>query len=658
MKENLLLSAKGIEKSFGKNNVLKGIDFSINTNERVALVGGNGAGKTTFLNIISGNDKNFSGKITTDLKKKDMSFQFQTTNYPDEFTVFDLLYIFERKIKEDKDKKKEQDSVSRMDYLKNIVKKIKVGDFKDLTDSTIKNNVIDKLKSMNLIKQRNSKPSDLSGGQMQKLNLLLTMASNPKLVFFDEILSGLDQPSIDDIFNFSNEYIKDKVTAITISHNANEIFSLCDRIIYLLDGKIIINKKISEYKNIEELENEMKKNIIEENKIDYKSIMQTEKNFEYVNDEFLNITNIKKNYGLNHVLIGENQEGINLNIYKGQRVAIIGKNGSGKSTLAEIIAGVKKSNSGNVKLRVFENNNKHGKKSLKYYKKHEEIEKQLKAKGFKDNKKEIIAKIKPLEKEKKLILARIKKDDYSITDDLKPKVKKLFKKIEKAKEIGEKKNKELPLVNVQSLLNLYIRSLDKEIYIINNTLSKKEILQSESNKYKVKYHSRYLECIKYNNKHRSNVIGIQFQKQFYPSNLNLRDVVIFHLKANHIEYNEQYVELLLETISLKRHMYNTTFEISGGQRQKLNILLNIITQPSLIIFDELTTGLDVLAKEKLLNLIREYLDKTNATLFMVTHSKEDIEKLAERVVVLKDGTIINDLPYNNEVNLDELLRDI
>ncbi len=170
-----ILSAKNINKSFGKNNVLKGLNFSIKKFERVAIVGGNGAGKTTLLNIISGNDSKFSGELETTIKKKEISFQFQTTNYSDEFTVFDLLFIFEKKEK--------------------------------ISIKETKQKIVRKLESVNLINQINSKPSDLSGGQMQKLNLLLTMASEPKLVFFDEILSGLDQLSIDDIFNFKNTWV-------------------------------------------------------------------------------------------------------------------------------------------------------------------------------------------------------------------------------------------------------------------------------------------------------------------------------------------------------------------------------------------------------------------------------------------------------------------
>ncbi len=538
-----------LEKSYGKNKVLKKVNFSIFDNERIAIVGGNGSGKTTLLNIISGNDKKFKGNVITDLKYSEMSFQFQNISYPDSFSIFDLLYLFEKKNKDNNEKTK--DIVNR------------------------------KLKSVGLLEKANLSTINLSGGQLQKLNLLLTLSSRPKLIFFDEILSGLDQASIQDLFLFFKENIIDKITTLTISHNPEEIFNICNRVLFLSKGEIVLNKKISEFKNIKELEDEMKKFIIMENKIDYDKLIKTKKKFEFSDEKIASLKNIKKTFGLNEVLTGEKNEGISFDIKKSETISLIGKNGSGKSTLVEIISGTRKQSSG-------------------------------------------------------IITTNISYSDSFYTK----KIKKLDNKIEKN--------------------NLHISSLE-EIIAKESDEAKINFLKTKTNKLKLKNglmndkKNKFFEKdIRLQNKKRGSIIGIQFQKQFYPRLLNLRDVVKYNLMANNVEFNEEYIEFILKSIDLEKHMYNSTYELSGGQRQKLNVILSIIKKPPILILDELTTGLDLLAKEKLLSLIKEYLKRTDSTLLMVTHSEEDILTLSKKILVLEKGLISKELLIGKDIQKNEI----
>lgn len=488
---NPVLEVKNIKKAFGNNEVLKGIDFSILENERIAIVGGNGAGKTTLLNILSGNDNNFSGEIITDLTKEDISFQFQTANYPQDISLYELLNIFE----------KEENS--------RIRKKI----------------IEEKLATVGLLEHEKKNTSEISGGQMQKLNLLLTMATGPKLVFFDEILSGLDKPSVDEIFLFFNKFIKGKFSTITVSHNPEEIFKTCTKVLFMVEGKFIKTKNISEYKNVANLEKDMKEYIIFNDLINYDSLFKQEDLFDDVVIKYdIKVKGIKKRYQDKYVLTGENNEGISFEVDSGSKLAIIGKNGSGKSTLVEIISGVKRKNKGEI-------------------------------------------------------------------------------------------------------------------------IATEKFSNDETNLYK---------------KYKTEIFGIQFQKQFYPSNLNLRDIIIFNLKANNIKYNEDYIKVILESVDLTQHVNNSSFEISGGQRQKLNIILTLLKRPSVLILDELTTGLDILAREKLTRLIKEYLDKSGATLIMVTHSAEDINNLSNDILLLKEGKILDKVSCKGKKRNDfeNILRDI
>ncbi len=547
---DVLIKISDITKRYGKKRVLKGIDLEIKENEKVAIVGGNGAGKTTLLNILSRNDKKFTGEFFVAAKSSEISFQFQTLNYPNEFSLYKLLLMFTV----------DKDGVNTKDKIN------------------------DDLKAVDLFEHRKKFPSQLSGGQLQKFNLLMTMATAPKMIFFDEILSGLDQPSITSLIEFIKTRVHGNATTITISHNPNEIYELCDRIIILKNGRISSDDKMEKFSSPDDLERHMRENIIDDDLIDYDKIMVLDRRYENHGDEFPEIflENIKKWYDLHDVLMGENKEGISAQFSKGESVAIIGRNGSGKSTLAEIIVGAKKASKGKVNLDIYDSHSK------TYHNFRNKLDKYLNSSHESKIREEIDA---------------IK---HEIT-------------------VNPKKEKSL---------NKKINSLLKKIDKIHDNLKVDIIKASEKN-------------LKFNRTAASKVSAIQFQKQFYPSMLNLREVIIYNLQLANIDYDEMYIHYLLECIGLSGMDENSTHSLSGGQRQKLNILLSIIKKPAILVLDELTTGLDLLAKEKLLKLIQQYIEKENPITFIVTHSIEDIEKLANRLILIDEGKITYDESFDS-----------
>ncbi len=550
-----MISVKNVTKRFGKKVVLKGINLEIEENERIAIVGGNGAGKTTLLNILSRNDKKYSGSFKIDADPSEISFQFQTLNYPNEFSLYKLLYMF---------------TVKR-------------------EGKSIKERLKSELESVGLWEHKNKFPSELSGGQLQKFNLLMTMATNPKIIFFDEILSGLDQPSIASLIDYVKNKIHGQATTITISHSPNEIYELCDRVIVLKDGVISSDYSIDEFESPEELESMMKNSIIDDDEIDYEKLMILDKKYETHGEDapVIFLEKIKKWYDLHDVLMGENKKGIDAQFYPGQCTAIIGRNGSGKSTLSEIIVGAKKASKGKVTIDIYDTHSKtyHNFNNAIYRYTHD---------------KNVDALIEVMDKIDNQVTTG--EMESKKADKLKAKLKKKIDKSHKDKE--------------------------KDVYKA------------------VKKNS------KFNNSPHSTLSAIQFQKQFYPSFLNLRDVVVYNLQLAKVDYDEAYIDYLLECIGLSGSVNSSTHSLSGGQRQKLNILLSIIKKPAVLVLDELTTGLDLLAKEKLLKLIQRYIEEENPLVFVVTHSLEDIEKLANRLIMIDQGKIAYDQPFDSQIESD------
>ncbi len=215
-----ILEIKNLTKKFGKNIANNNISFSIKKGERVGIIGANGAGKTTLVEQIIGTLKPTSGEINYNFKYKKtpqekMGMQFQESSYPVGLTVKDVI------------------DFSLEIYGSNI-------DKKDLNDM---------LKKFQVMSFYKSEAKGLSGGQKQKLNVLLAIAHNPEIVILDEISTGLDISAREEIIGYVDDITKTKEMAtILISHNMNEIERLCSRVIILSKGEVFMEETI---KNIQ-----------------------------------------------------------------------------------------------------------------------------------------------------------------------------------------------------------------------------------------------------------------------------------------------------------------------------------------------------------------------------------------------------------------------
>ncbi|WP_425380503.1 ATP-binding cassette domain-containing protein [Spiroplasma endosymbiont of Stenodema calcarata] len=137
-------------------------------------------------------------------------------------------------------------------------------------------------------------------------------------------------------------------------------------------------------------------------------------------------------------------------------------------------------------------------------------------------------------------------------------------------------------------------------------------------------------------------IGLQFQEGYWPKGLTPKAIINYYI--NKKEHDNAELNELLSVFGIKTFINKELNNLSGGQRQRFNAMLSVINTPEIIILDELITSLDLNMQIQLIQFFQNYLNHHQATLLMVSHIPEEVEKLCERVIVLENGHIIYDLP--------------
>lgn len=213
-----MLKAEDIHKSYNGLDVLKGINLSIDNEEVVSIVGASGAGKSTLLHILGTLDTPDKGNVSlngiqiSSLSQKKMSkfrneeigFIFQFHNLFPEFTALENICI-PAYIKGDRQAEKRAEEL---------------------------------LKVLNLIERKDHKPSELSGGEQQRVSVARALINDPSIVFADEPSGNLDSQSADDLHNLFFD-LRNKMgqTFVIVTHNM-ELAGMADRKLEIKDGII------------------------------------------------------------------------------------------------------------------------------------------------------------------------------------------------------------------------------------------------------------------------------------------------------------------------------------------------------------------------------------------------------------------------------------
>lgn len=134
-------------------------------------------------------------------------------------------------------------------------------------------------------------------------------------------------------------------------------------------------------------------------------------------------------------------------------------------------------------------------------------------------------------------------------------------------------------------------------------------------------------------------IGIQFQDSSYPFGIKVKDIIMFFIKAYKLSISEKELEELLRKFGVDIFFNKNAGSLSGGQQQRVNLLLSVLHRPKILFLDELSTGLDIKIRNEIKTFIKDYAKQYNMSIIIISHDMNEVEYLADDILVLKDGQV-------------------
>jgi lipoprotein-releasing system ATP-binding protein len=216
-----MIVAENIHKSYGSLHVLKGIDLVIKQGEIVSIVGASGAGKSTLLHILGTLDRSDSGSVTIDNKRIETLPERELSDFRNRNIGF--VFQFHHLLPE-------------FTALENVCIPAFIG---KISRSTAEKKAIALLTYLNLQDRMDHKPSELSGGEQQRLAVARALINDPRVILADEPSGNLDSKSSKELHQlFFDLREKFNQTFIIVTHNL-ELADMADRKLEITDGKIL-----------------------------------------------------------------------------------------------------------------------------------------------------------------------------------------------------------------------------------------------------------------------------------------------------------------------------------------------------------------------------------------------------------------------------------
>lgn len=218
-----MLEIKNLQKSFGKTQVLNGIDFNVNKGEVIAVIGPSGSGKTTMLRCISYLEHVNAGKITFGEHHHDMSH----THKRDVRNMrMDMGFVFQG-----------FNLFRNMTALDNVMEGLVTARKRDKNES--REIALEMLAKVGLANRANYYPDELSGGQQQRVAIARAIATNPKIILFDEPTSALDPELTGEVLNVMKKLANEGTTMVVVTHEIGFALDVASRVVFMEGGHIV-----------------------------------------------------------------------------------------------------------------------------------------------------------------------------------------------------------------------------------------------------------------------------------------------------------------------------------------------------------------------------------------------------------------------------------
>ena len=237
-----MIEIKGLRKAFGADEVLKGIDLSIDEKEVVVIIGPSGSGKSTLLRCMNHLEEPTGGEVVVDgitlsseaninKVREEVGMVFQRFNLFPHMTVLDNITLAPRKVR--KTAREEAEKDARM-----LLKKVGLAD------------------------KAEAYPEQLSGGQQQRVAIARALAMKPRLMLFDEPTSALDPEMVKEVLDVMRSLAAEGMTMVIVTHEMGFAREVGDRLLFVDDGRIIeqgVPKEVFEHPKEERTKNFLSK---------------------------------------------------------------------------------------------------------------------------------------------------------------------------------------------------------------------------------------------------------------------------------------------------------------------------------------------------------------------------------------------------------------
>lgn len=214
-----MITVKGLKKSFGNLEVLRGIDYTIEKGEKIVVIGPSGSGKSTFLRCLNLLEEPTSGDVifegvkinSPDIKidkiREHMGMVFQQFNLFNNLTVLENIILAPMRVK----------GISKEEATENAIKL---------------------LARVGLVEKADSYPAQLSGGQKQRIAIVRALAMNPDVMLFDEPTSALDPEMVGEVLNVMKELAHEGMTMVVVTHEMGFAREVASKVVFMDEGLI------------------------------------------------------------------------------------------------------------------------------------------------------------------------------------------------------------------------------------------------------------------------------------------------------------------------------------------------------------------------------------------------------------------------------------